>query len=406
MTDATTTPTLRLRDEDPRALRAVGILIWGQSVLGAQMPVHIILGGLVGHMLADDPAFATLPITVSVLGCMVTAPGMSWLMGRYGRRLGFLLGALAGALGAFVSMEAIHQQDFMLFLLGSAFVGIYWSAHNFYRFAAADMASDAFRPRAIAWVLGGGLASAILGPEIVQLFGEAHEPVPHAGAYEAVIWLNLAGALPFLLLNIPVPPRRAPTAPRRPLRTLLTAPQVRVAIVCAMVSYGLMNLMMTATPLAMQACGFDTGEAAGVVQLHVLAMYAPSFFVGGLIARFGPQPVIGAGLAMLAAAAAVAATGIELGHFYGALILLGLGWNFGFVGATSMLASAVAPEDRAAVQGLNDFLVMAFVGLASLGSGLLLSFGGWAAVQIAVVPMIVLAAAALLWFTLARPATA
>ncbi|MEM7497303.1 MAG: MFS transporter [Pseudomonadota bacterium] len=385
--------------EDPRALRAVLILSWGQAVLGAQLPVMIILGGLVGQMLAHDAAYATLPITVTVVGSMIGAPCLSLFMGRFGRRPGFLLGAGAGALGAWICVQAIYAQSFELFLLGSALTGVYWSGHNLYRFAAADMASPAFKPKAIAWTMAAGLVSAILGPEIVKLFGDWRAPVPHVGAYEAVIWLNLLGALPFLLLDIPAP-KRTEGGARRPVRHILSNPRVRVAMLCAMATYGLMNLMMTATPLAMAACGFGTGAAASVVQAHVLAMYAPSFFTGHLIARLGASWVIAMGLAIIAACAVVAAAGIAIENFYIALILLGLGWNFGFIGATSMLADAVAPEDRARVQGINDFAVMAFVVVASASSGVLLNFGGWEAVQMAIVPGLALAGGALLWFML------
>ncbi|MEO1317461.1 MAG: MFS transporter [Pseudomonadota bacterium] len=385
--------------EDPRAIRAVLILAWGQAVLGAQLPIMMILGGLVGAMLAHDAAFATLPITVAVVGSMIGAPLLSLFMGRFGRRPGFLLAALAGALGAWVSLQGIYERSFPLFLVGSALTGIYWSGHNLYRFAAADMASAAFKPRAIAWTMAAGLISAILGPEMVKIFGDWRAPVPHAGAYEAVIWLNLLGAIPLLFLNIPRP-APPPAGTQRPVGAILRNPKVQVAMICAMATYGLMNLMMTATPLAMAACGFGTAAAAGVVQAHVLAMYAPSFFTGSLIARFGAHRVIATGLAAIAACAVVAAAGIAIENFYIALVLLGVGWNFGFIGATSLLADAVAPEDRARAQGINDFAVMAFVVIASASSGVLLNFGGWEAVQIAIVPGLALAGGALIWFTL------
>ncbi|MEM7526459.1 MAG: MFS transporter [Pseudomonadota bacterium] len=400
-------PTKTAPDNDGQARRAVMILAWGQAVLGAQLPVQIILAGLVGAMLAHDVAFATVPITVMVLGSMVGAPILSTIMGRIGRRPGFLIAASAGALGAWINLNGILAQDFQLFLIGNFVSGMYWAGHNLYRFAAADLASPEFRPKAISWVMAAGLVSAILGPEIAKYFGDALAPVPHAGAYQALIWLNLLGALPLLFLDIPLPrkPKDTKTS-KRPLREILSEPRVPVAMLCAMVSYGLMNLMMTSTPLAMIACGFITAQAAGVVQGHVLSMYIPSFFTGGLIARFGATRIIATGLGAIALAAGVAASGITLVHFYAGLILLGIGWNFGFIGATSMLADAVAPEDRARMQGLNDFCVMAFVGVASASSGVLLSAGGWAAVQIAAVPMLTLAGGALIWLTLRRPAAA
>ena len=388
--------------DDARAKRAVALLFWGQSVLGAQMPVHFILGGLAGGLLAENDALATLPISMIVLGSMFAAPAMSAVMGRFGRRAGFLLGALAGAAGAGISALAIAEREFWLFCAGTLLVGIYMAGHNFYRFAAADLASPEFRPKAISWVMAGGLLAALIGPELVVWFKDWMEPIPYAGAYAFLVVLNLAGALPLLALDIPRPPRRARGTPRpgRPWREILRERRIVVAMLCAMVSYALMNLVMTSTPLAMIGCGFVTDDAAGVVRIHVLAMYAPSFVTGPLIARYGAPRIIALGLALLAGAAAVALMGVELEHFTVALALLGVGWNFGFIGATSMLAGAHSAEERARVQGLNDFLVMGLVTVASFSSGALLAGIGWEAVNIAMLPFLTLAAAALVWLSL------
>ncbi|MEO0819895.1 MAG: MFS transporter [Pseudomonadota bacterium] len=395
-------PDVPPQGEDGPAKRAVALLVWAQSVLGAQLPVHFILGGLVGQMLAETPALATLPISMIVIASMVAAPILSQLMGRYGRRTGFFIGAGFGALSGLVAVEAILARDFALFCGATALSGVYLAAHNLYRFAAADLASDAFRPRAISYVMAGGLMAAILGPEIVRQFGEAMEPVPHAGAYRALVILNILGALPLLLLRIPRPPQPERGAPRagRPWGEILRERRLVVAMLCAMVSYALMNLVMTSTPLAMVLCGFGTGDAAEVVRAHVLAMYAPSFFTGALIARFGAPRIIATGLALLAIAALIGAHGIALGNFFGALILLGIGWNFGFVGATAMLAEALRPEERARVQGMNDFLVMALVSVASLSSGVLLAEAGWEVVLLATAPFLALAGGALVWLLL------
>ena len=392
--------------DDTRARRAVAILFWAQSVLGAQMPVHFILGGLAGGALAETPALATLPISMIVLGSMLSAPLMAAFMGRYGRRAGFLLGALAGAAGAGIAAEAILIRSFELFCAGTLLVGIYMSAHNFYRFAAADMASPGFRPKAISWVMAGGLFAALLGPQFVIWFRDWLEPVPYAGAYLFLVGLNLVGAVPLLFLDIPRPARRAKGAvrPGRPWREILSERRVVVAMLCAMVSYSLMNLIMTSTPLAMIGCGFVTDEAADVVRVHVLAMYAPSFVTGPLIVRFGAPRIIALGLALLAGASVVALMGVDLENFYIALALLGVGWNFGFIGATTMLASAHGPAEQARVQGLNDFLVMGLVTVASFSSGALLAGFGWEAVNIAMLPLLTLAAAALVWLALREDA--
>lgn len=384
--------------DDARAKRAVAILLWAQAVLGALLPVHFILGGLAGQRLADNPALATLPISVTVLGTMVSAPVVSALMGRVGRRAGFLIGAAAGAAGALIAAQAIVIGSFALLLAGSAVIGVYMAAHNFYRFAATDLASPAFRPKAVSWVMAGGLASALIGPEIVIRFQDWLAPVPYAGAYVAVALLMLGGAIPLAFLDIPRPPRAAPGRPAgRPWSRIMADPRVPVAMLCAMVTYALMNLVMTSTPLAMDHSGFPTGRAAEVVRIHVLAMYAPSFVTGMLIARFGPERIVAAGLVLIALAAGVALSGVQFGHFAVALMLIGVGWNFGFIGATTLLAASHRPEERARVQGLNDFLVFGLVSAGSFSSGALMAASGWAAVNLAALPLLTLAAVALAW---------
>jgi predicted MFS family arabinose efflux permease len=387
--------------DDARARRAVPFLVWAQAVLGAQMTVHFILGGLAGNLLAGNKALSTLPISLIVLGAMISAPLMAGLMARQGRRTGFLVGAVAGAAGGALCAQAVIAHSFPLLLAGSFITGIYMAAHNFYRFAAADLASRDYRPKAISWVMAGGLVAAVLGPQLVVWFRDALEPVPYAGAYRAMVVLNLAGALPLLFLDIPTPPR-GPRGQRsgRPWGEILAQRRVVVAMLCAMVSYALMNLVMTSTPLAMVQCGFGTDAAAGVVRAHVLAMFAPSFVTGRLIARYRSPRIIAVGLAILLSGAMVALSGIELHHFTLGLVLIGAGWNFGFIGATTMLAGAHRPEEQARVQGLNDFLVMGMVTLGSLSSGALMSGLGWEAVNLAAIPVVSLAAAALIWLIL------
>jgi MFS family permease len=395
---------------DARARRNVAVLVAAQAILGAQMPVHFVLGGLAGQLLSPIACLATLPVSLTVFGSMAAAPLLAAFMQRAGRRPGFVLGAAGGGLGALLCTLGLLWNSFPLFLAGSALTGLYMSAQGFYRFAATDSASEAFRPKAISYVMAAGLVSAILGPQMVKLTTDALAPIPFAGAYAAVVLLNLAGALIFLLLDSPRPPRPAADAPpARSRGALLREPVIAVAMICGMVSYALMNLVMTSTPLAVVGCGFSTAQAADVVMAHVLAMFAPSFVTGHLIARFGAVPVIGAGLATLAAAGAVALSGVTLLHFNLALILLGLGWNFGFIGATAMLAGAHRPEERGRVQGMNDFAVFGLVGIASLASGGLMNcigtdpVAGWTAVNLAMAPLLALAAAALIWLRLSRP---
>ena len=386
-----------------RALRNVTVLVIAQAFLGAQMPLIFTIGGLAGQSLASNICFATLPISMIVLGSMLAATPLSNIMQRYGRRVGFWMGTLGGALGAAICAYALYANSFPLFLFGSFFTGIYMSAQGFYRFAAADSASDAFRPKAISYVMAGGLAAAIIGPQLFKVTTDALV-VPFLGTYLAVIVINVVGSALFLFVDMPKP--EAPTADTPKGRTkweLITTPRIAVAVICAMVSYALMNLVMTSTPLAVVGCGFTKGTAADVVTGHVLAMFIPSFFTGHLIARFGVEKIMGIGIAILGCAGIVALSGVALPNFFIALILLGIGWNFGFIGATSMLAGAHTVHERGRMQGLNDLLVFGGVFVASLASGGLMNCSGgdaeqgWAAVNYAMAPFLLLAAASLIW---------
>ena len=394
-------------DPDARARRNVLVLAAAQMILGSQMPVSFVLGGLAGQMLAPNPCLATLPITLIIVGSMLSAPLLSELMQRRGRTLGFVIGAAGGGGGSLLSAWALMTGSFGMLLAGSLLSGLYMSSQAFFRFAAADGASAAYRPKAISYVMGAGLASAVIGPQLVKLTADALAPVPFAGAYAAAVLLNVVGVFVFIWLDSPRPAPPAPDSPRaRSRRELLRSPRIVVAMICAMVSYALMNLVMTSTPLAMVGCGFGTGQAADVVMWHVVAMFGPSFFTGHLIARFGATRVVATGLVILAAAGVVGLSGVTLGHFTLALVLLGLGWNFGFIGATAMLAAAHAPEERGRVQGMNDFAVFGLVAVASLASGGLMNCSGgdavegWTAVNLAMVPLLALAGAALIWLVL------
>lgn len=397
--------------DDRRAKRNVAVLVAAQAILGAQMPMIFTVGGLAGQSLAPNPCLATLPISLVVLGSMLTAQPMSSFMARNGRRAGFVTGTFVGAFGAAVASAGLWMGSFALFCAGALLMGVYMGTQGFYRFAATDTASPAFRPKAISYVMAGGLVSAIIGPQIVKLTADAFV-VPFLGVFLAVIFLNVAGSTLFAALDIPRLPPPAADAPKgRTRRELLREPRIAVAIVCGMVSYALMNLVMTSTPLAVVGCGFTTNNAADIVSAHVLAMFAPSFFTGHLIARFGVERIVATGLTILAAAGAVALTGVELGHFYVSLVLLGIGWNFGFIGATAMLTAAHRPEERGAVQGMNDMLVFGGVTVASLASGGLMNcsggdaMAGWNAVNLAMAPFLVLAGGSLIWLWL-RPKAA
>lgn len=381
----------------------MAVLFFAQAVLGSQLQINIILGGLAGAFLANNAAFATLPISLIMLTAMFGAPLASHIMGRFGRRVGFLIGAAGGGIGGALAATALMIGRFDLLLLGAGLTGLYYSFHGFYRFAAADTASPAFRPKAISWVLAGGLVGAILGSEVVKVSSELLSPIPFAGAYLVVVLLNITGAIGIAFLDIPPPSRGSKDKPAgRPLGEIVCQPETVVAVLCAMMSYGTMVLVMTSTTLAMVEHGFTTNHAADVIRWHALAMFGPSFVTGNIIARFGHLPVMSFGLVLLGMCCVIALVGVGLENFYIALIMLGLGWNFSFIAATGLLSNTHSASERAKVQGLNDFLVLGTVSLASLSSGALLNLFGWPAVQLAAAPALVIAACALVWLGVSK----
>jgi len=404
MTDVTSSPDA----QTARAKRNVIVLVLAQATIGAQMPMIFTVGGLAGQSLATNPCLATLPISLIVLGSMLAATPLSAFMQRFGRRAGFFVGAAGGASGGAVGALGLYLGSFPILLVGALLTGIYMSAHQFYRFAATDTAPKEFEARAISYVMAGGLISAVVGPQLATLTSQSMV-IPFLGTYLAVIVVNVLGASVFLFLDIPkIPPLAEGEDGGRTRWQMLKTPRIAVAMICGTISYALMSLMMTSTPLAVVGCGFAQSDAGNIVSAHVLAMYAPSFFTGFLISRFGIERIMGLGLVILLCAGMVALAGVDLMNFFGALILLGIGWNFGFIGATALLASSHTKAERGRIQGLNDLILFGGVTLASLSSGGLMNCSGgtpvegWNAVTMAMVPPLVLAGAALLWLVL-RP---
>ena len=386
----------------------VAVLVLAQAILGAQLSMVFITAGLAGAMIAPNPCFATLPVSMVMLGSAISARLLSGFMARHGRRAGFTIASLVAAIGAGIAFAGLERGNFALFTLGCTLIGAQMSAQGFYRFAAADVAPEALQPKMISLVQAGGLVSALIGPRLAKATAEMGG-IPFAMTFAAIVALNMVGPLIFALLRIPVLPRHATQAAGgRSLGEMLRTPEIAVAMICAMVSYALMNLVMTSTPLAMVGCGFAVADASGVTQAHMIAMFGPAFFTGHLIARFGAERIVTAGLVILAGAGAVALSGVELDHFYLALVLLGLGWNFGFIGSTAMLTAQHTPEERGRVQGINDAIVFGGVFLASLSSGALMGCGGgtaqqgWSAVNLMMLPFLTLAGGALIWMAL-RP---
>ena len=394
---------MSIKGNNQLAKRNVAVLICAQAILGSQMPMIFTVGGLAGQSLASNACFATLPISMIVLGSMLTASPLSNLMQKFGRKFGFFIGAIGGLTGGIIGAVGLATGSFAIFLMGSFLTGIYMSAQGFYRFAATDTATKSFRPKAISYVMAGGLASAVIGPQIVKVTAEAMV-IPFLGTYIAVVILNFLGSFLFLLLKIPKLAKKNIYDPnKRSNKQLVSTPRIAVAMICAMVSYAMMNLVMTSTPLAVVGCGYSPSDAANVVSAHVIAMFLPSFFTGHLITRYGEELIVGIGLFFLALAGIVALSGVNLENFFLALVFIGLGWNFGFIGATTMLTNSHSEAERGRIQGMNDLFVFGGVTLASFSSGGLMNctggnhLTGWTSVNLAIFPMLLIAAATLVW---------
>ena len=382
--------------DDPRARRNAFVLAVGQALGGANASIVIATAGLSGGYIlpADQAAFATIPVSLFILGTALCTLPAQKLMGRVGRRPVFLGAATFGILAGLVSMQAVLWGAFLMLCLGTFMAGMFGAVVHSYRFAAADTASPAFRPKAISWVLAGGVASGFIGPQVVIAMNDFFDPILFAGAFLGQAGLALLSILVVSFVDLPKPiiQTSASKARARPMRQIAAQPRFQAALISAIVAYALMALSMTAAPLAMIACGHSVGEAALGIQWHVIGMFAPSFFTGSLIARFGVERIILTGFAILAVCAAVALSGLSVGHFWVALVLLGVGWNLSFLGATSMLTECYRPEERNTVQGWNDFILFGFVALASFSSGGLLYLFGWDVINWLLLPILVLAA--------------
>ena len=341
---------------------------------------------LVGYSLLIDKSWATLPTALQMSGTMVTIIPASLLMARFGRRAGFTIGATLGATGAALATAAIFRSSFPAFCLGTALLGSYNGFATYYRFAAADTAAPSFRGKAISLVLAGGVAAALFGPEMAKWSRSLFNPVLFAGCYVLILGFCLVsiGVLRFVRM-----PRTsaASAGPVRPLADIVRQPAFFLAAPAGMIAYGTMSLMMTATPLAMVGCALSFEDAAFVIQWHALGMYAPSFVTGHLIDRFGALRIMFCGVALLCLCSALALSGTDLMQFWGALVLLGIGWNFLFIGSTTLLTEAYTAAEKAKTQAANDFLVFGMVAVSSFSSGVLLNGFGWNALALLVLPL-------------------
>lgn len=336
----------------------------------------------------DQVGYATFPVSAYVVGSALASVPAALTMRRIGRRLGFILGTAFGAMGGAISGTAIILANFWLFTIGMILIGSSGAFLQQYRFAAADAAEPAFKPRAISWVMAGSVTAGVLGPQIAIHAPALIPSAPLAGPFLALLGLYAVVAIILSRLVVPPPPPIVVGGSGRPLASILMQPRFLVALLAAVASYALMSLVMTATPLAMIEHHHSHDEAQVAIQWHVIAMFGPSFFTGGLIARFGKSMIAAAGLLLIAAAATVALSGTDLWQFWTALILLGIGWNFGFIASTAMVAELYRPEEAFRVQAMNEFILFSIVAIASFSSGGILVSGGWTVVNILVYPIV------------------
>jgi len=370
------------------------------SMSGSVMVFAVV--ALAGAMLAPSPELATLPLGIHFVSMMAATIPASLVMGRLGRRMGFTLGQAIGAMGALLSAWAVLSGSFWGFALAAAPIGIHNGVFQYLRFAAADVASPAFRPKAISYVMAGGVVAAFLGPELAKRTAELFSPVLFAGPYAVLAGLCLLNIIALQGVRIPRPPQLARHETGRRPGEIAAQPVFMVAALSAMIGYGVMNLVMVATPLAMVGCGFAFAESTEIIRWHVLGMFVPSFFTGGLIRRLGVLRVIAGGAILLIAALACNMAGTALANFGVGLVLLGIGWNFMFIGGTALLSEAHEPHERAKAQALNDFLVFSTTAVTSFASGAVQGALGWQAVNALSLVPVVIALGAVLWLARRR----
>ena len=370
--------------------RNVLILALSQALMLSAIVLSMTLAAILGAMLAPDKGLATLPVAAMVIGTAIASLPAALLMRRAGRRPGFLVGALLGIGGSLLSAWALYRSDFAVFVIGHFLLGSYQGFANYYRFAAVEAAGPAHAGRAISLVVAGGVVAAFLGPQLGIWGRDWVGGQIFVGAYLAQGALSLAALVLLSRLRLP----RAAAAddgPARPLREILAQPALRVAIFGAATGYAVMIMVMTATPLAILGCGLPGSSVAPVIQWHVAGMFAPSFFTGNLIARYGAPRIMQAGFILLLGHVVLALSGVEFMHFLSALILLGVGWNFAFIGGTTLLTQTCLPGDRLKVQAVNEFAVFGLAAAATLSAGWLYDRFGWLTLNLAVVPFLLAA---------------
>ncbi len=393
---------MAISEQDAR--RTALILAASQAIVGSAAPIALSIGGLVGfYLLGADKTLATAPVTGYNIGVALGALPAAAIIRRAGQRNGFMTGTLITALGGAAAAAAIFQQNFWMFALALGLIGIGGAFVQQFRFAAADNAPPEFKARAISFVLAGGIVTAILGPQIVIFTRDLFAPVSFAGAFAMIPIIAAVGAVILSFLPRKALSSQGPVidaAPARPLGEIISQPRFIVGLTCGVGSYALMVFVMTGAPLAMVGCGFSADQATLGISWHVMAMFGPSFFTGKLIARYGVEKIVSAGLLILIACAMVALSGIQLWQFWTSLILLGLGWNFGFIGATAIVAESYRPAEKSKVQGFHDLILFSTTAVASLMAGVAYNAGGWDLLNWIVFPVSLICLAALGWLAM------
>jgi len=387
--------------DDARVRANVVRLAAAQALTGANSAVIFATGSIVGATLAPDMSLATVPLSMYVVGLAAGTLPTGAISRRFGRRWAFVIGTGLGALTGLLGSFAILHASFALFCVATFLGGLYGSVAQSYRFAAADGASTAYRPKAVSWVMAGGVFAGVLGPQLVQWTMDIWSPYLFAFSFlvQAAVALIAMGIVAGVDMPKPAP---ADLHGGRPLLTIVTQPRFIAAALCGVISYPMMNLVMTSAPLAMKMCGLSLSDSNFGIQWHIVAMYGPSFFTGALIARFGAPKIVAAGLLLEAGAATIGLSGITAMHFWATLIVLGVGWNFSFIGASALVLETHRVQERNKVQAFNDFLVFGMMAIGSFSSGQLLANYGWSAVNMVVFPPVAIGLVALSMASWAR----
>ncbi len=391
--------------DSSQSKRNLYLLIVAQALLFINNTTMIAVNGLVGFALAPSATLATFPVTAYVIGSALASAPIARLMKRHGRRIGFSIGTVFGVVGVVIAAFGAYHRLFWVLCLGTMVVGVYNACGQLYRFAAAEVAPAGMKEKAISWVLAGGIVGGVVGPNLAK-YSKDMLPVAFAGSYAVLVLFALATLVVIQLIRFPEQSAAEKAGGGRPLAQIMRQPVFIVAVFGAVIGYGVMNLLMTATPLAMQMCSLPFSDAAIVLEWHVIGMFAPSFFTGHLIRRFGVLNIMFVGALLMFGCVAFALRGNDLMHFLVALFALGVGWNFLFIGGTTLLTETYRPEEKNKVQGANDFLIFLTMATSSFSSGALVTSRGWEILNYGALPFLVMVTAAIVWLGMHRRAAA